>query len=336
MTATFEVEDVARLLPMHMILGPGGEVLCAGPTLRKLIGSSRHLDDMAVLQRPHPDGTAPGATIHALQLAARSGERIFLRVAGAHPLVLRGHAASLSGDRVLINLGFGIGLVDAVRAFGLTDADFAPEDLAMEFLFLHEANRAVLAELSGFNTQLDEARREAELQAFTDPLTGLSNRRALELAMGLAVARNESGPDGSRHDFALAHVDLDHFKAVNDSLGHEAGDVVLCHVADVMRAATRAQDTVARVGGDEFILILPGVTRRDMLDSLLSRLIAQIEQPVATPAGEARVSASIGVALSRHYPDRPASHIHRDADTALYAAKNAGRGCWRLYEDSMG
>lgn len=335
MSAQFDAETVARLLPMHMILDPDGTVLCAGPTLRKLIGAGRRLDDIADLQRPFPAGSGPGAAMRALVGAARSGERIFLRLRGPRPLVLRGHAANLAGGRLLFNLGFGIGLVEAIEGFGLTDADFAPEDLAMELLFLHEANRAVMAEMAGANTRLDARRRKAELQAFTDPLTGLANRRGHELAMQLAMARLEAD-DSARQDFALAHLDLDHFKQVNDSLGHAAGDAVLCHVADVMRAATRAQDTVARIGGDEFVLILPGVTRRAALDSLLSRLIAQIEQPVATPAGTARVSASIGVALSASGHGRPVGQIHRDADAALYAAKDAGRGCWRLYEPAMG
>lgn len=336
MSAVVDVEALSHLMPMHMILGAQGQILCTGPTLRKLIGAARQLDEVAALQRPHPEGEGTGAIMRALMAAAIAGERIFLRLALPRPLVLRGHAMRLSGQRVLLNLGFGIGLVEAVQEFGLTDADFAPNDLAMELLFLHEANRAVLAELSGFNNRLDEARRKAELEAFTDPLTGLANRRAFDLAMGLAMARFESGAGDPAHDFAVAHVDLDHFKTVNDTLGHEAGDVVLRQVADIMRAATRAQDTVARIGGDEFILILPGVTRRAPLESLLSRLIAQIEQPIRTPAGIARISASIGVALSRDYRGRPGSALHRDADTALYAAKHAGRGCWRLYEAGMG
>lgn len=328
MSAGFDSMAVARLLPMHMVLGGDGAVLCCGPTLRKLVGGAGRLDDVAILQRPHPEAAGAPAMVRALAGAARSGERVFLRIRQPFPLVLRGHAVSLAEGRLLVNLGFGIGLVEAVRAFNLTDADFAPDDLAMELLFLHEANRAVLAELSGFTSELDAARQRAEAQAFTDPLTGLANRRAFELAMGLATAATgEEAPD-----FALAHLDLDHFKAVNDSLGHAAGDAVLCHVADLMRAATRAQDTVARLGGDEFVLILPGVTRRSALDSLLTRLIAQIEQPIVTPAGTARISASIGVALSPAYRGRPAALMHRDADRALYAAKHAGRGCWRLFE----
>lgn len=331
MKAGFDAGPVARLLPMHMVLAGDGMMLRCGPTLRKLVGGAARLDEVATLQRPHP--LAPGgvAMIRALDGAARSGERIFLRIRQPFPLVLRGHAVPMAEGRLLVNLGFGIGLVEAVRAFNLTDADFAPDDLAMELLFMHEANRAVIAELSGFSTQLDAARQRAETEAFTDPLTGLANRRAFDLAMGLAKAAT-----GEAADFALAHLDLDYFKAVNDSLGHAAGDAVLCHVADVMRAVTRAQDTVARIGGDEFVLILPGVIRRSALDALLTRLIARIEQPIITPSGTARVSVSIGVTLSPAYRGQPAALIHRDADRALYAAKQAGRGCWRLFEPAHG
>lgn len=326
-----DIDAITRLLPMHMIISKSGYITASGPTMRKLIGDARQLGDIASLQRPHTDLPGNDGMMAALLLAARSGERIFLRMKHPRSTVLRGHASPLGREgEVLLNLGFGIGLVDAVRRFGLTDADFSPDDLAMELLFLHEANRAVLAELSGFNVRLDEARRDAEVQAFTDPLTGLSNRRACDLAMNMAMARLGSACGGN--DFALAHVDLDHFKQVNDRFGHAAGDAVLCHVAGLMCAATRAQDTVSRTGGDEFVLILPGVLRRSALDALFSRLIAQIEQPIVTAHGVARISASIGVAFSSDFSNKTPAEFHRAADAALYVAKAAGRGCWRQYE----
>lgn len=330
---TVDMFALTRLLPMNLILGPEGEILGSGPTMRKLIGEARSLHSIATLQRPHPKAPGAAGTIAALRMAAQTGERIFLRIDGPRPLVLRGHAAVMGGcGRLLVNLGFGIGLVDAVRDLGLTDADFAPDDLAMELLFLHEANRAVLAELSGVNLRLEEARRTAEMQAFTDALTGLANRRAFELAIERAMAglTGDGAADDPMRDFALAHIDLDRFKAVNDGMGHAAGDAVLCRVAELMRKATRAQDTVARIGGDEFVLILPGLTCPEALESLLARMIAQIGRRIDTPAGPARVSASIGVALSPDYRGQPAAQMLRDADLALYAAKRAGRGCWRL------
>lgn len=327
MIASADPAVITRLLPMHAILGPSGEVIGCGLTMRKVIGDATRLDRIGRLDRPRIDGTGLPAMMAAIRAAAQSGARILLALNTPEGLVLRGHGMLLDDGRILVNFGFGTGLVRAVEHFSLTDADFAPDDLATEFLFLHQASRALLGGLSGANLRLDQARQKAELQAFTDPLTGVSNRRGLELAMARAMTQLTTGKG---EGFALAHLDLDHFKAVNDRLGHQAGDEVLCHVAEILRNATRMQDVVARLGGDEFVLILPGVGRYAVLDALFSRLIAEIEAPIPTHAGIAHITASIGVTLSAFHPTGSVPAMHRAADTALYAAKHIGRGCWRL------
>ena len=325
MTAGLDVAAVARLLPMHLVLGADGAVLGCGPTLRRLLGDAARLEAVMELHRPCPQAAGPAAMMRALAAAARTGERVFLRLIRPVPLVLRGHGVALLDGRLLLNLGFGPGLVEAVRAFRLSDADFAPDELAMELLFLHEANRAILAALS------ESGPRPAPAPALTDPLTGLANRHAFDLAMGLAVAGLAEGGD-----FALVHLGLDHLQPVHDRLGRKAGDLVLCRVADMLRALARPQDSVARLGGDAFALILPGLTRRPALDALLTGLIARIEQPIPTPAGTARVTASIGVALAAGGSGCGADALHRGADRALDAARRAGRGCWRLSRPAPG
>ena len=209
--------------------------------------------------------TTGQSLIDEIATAATRGERLFLRLTEPPHLTLRGHAVAAAGSEtaILINLGFGIGLTDAVSHAGLTDQDFAPAELAMELLFLHEANRAALSELSNFNQQLQAAREAAELQAHTDPLTGLTNRRGVELVLSAAL---KTFRDGKGAGFALAQLDLDRFKDVNDRLGHAAGDRVLCDVADILKEAIRSNDTAARVGGDEFLLILRDLNRMICLD----------------------------------------------------------------------
>lgn len=332
--APLDPAALAELMPMHLRLAPDGALISAGPTLCKLLPPDcGSFGDAFVLTRP----VAADDDLTGLAAAARRGDRIFLRMMAAPGLTLRGHAVTLADGSLLCNLGFGIGLADAVRELGLTDGDFAPPELAMELMFLHEANRAVMDELSRFNLRLEEAREAAELQAFTDPLTGVYNRRGLELALAVALRTADAGrAHGERGGFALAHLDLDRFKEVNDRLGHAAGDEVLRHVADVLRAATRSNDTVARVGGDEFVLILNGTTSAEALETLSRRIIAGIEQPVDVGSGTCQISASIGVVVSTAYRHPGAADMLADADDALYMSKNAGRGRATLHPSTPG
>lgn len=315
------------LLPMHVLLGADSRIESAGSTLRKMVPSgAKKLAEAFVLTRPVPQDDDH----QALLSAAQRGERIMLRMVEEPRLTLRGHAIELGGGRLLVNLGFGISLADAVRELELKDSDFAPSELAMELLFLHEANRAVMGELSRFNLRLEEAREVAELQAFTDPLTGLYNRRGLELALTMALrsaatAQQRETTGGPVAGFALAHLDLDRFKEVNDQFGHASGDQVLCRVAHVLRSETRSNDTVARVGGDEFVLILSGMTAGDALMRLSERIIAEIERPIVVDGNECMISASIGISTSSQYQTPVAEQMLADADAALYRSKNAGR-----------
>ncbi len=310
----------AALLPMHLLMAPDGTVLDMGPTLRKLPGGdAAHVSGILAENRPGADADLP----RTIRAAAGTGQRLFLRLVESPRVTLRGHVVVAADGALLLNLGFGISLVEAVRHAGLTDRDFAPPELAMELLFLHEANRGVLDELSRFNKKLAAAREVAELQAHTDPLTGLTNRRGLELALATALrqVRDRKGPG-----FALAHLDLDHFKEVNDHLGHAAGDRLLCDVAGILREAVRSHDTAARIGGDEFVLILRDLNDVGALERLARRIIDRIGQRVSAYPGVTPVSASIGIVLSGNYSGQPAERILHDADVALYRSKNGGRG----------
>ena len=308
---------VDRLLPMHLRLCPEGHIRSAGPTLARILGDERDFDRCFIVDRPAGESRA-GVVARVLQ-----GGRVFLRLRNTPTVTLRGHGVALS-DGLLMNLGFGISLVEAVRQFSLTDADFAPADLAMEFLFIHEANRAVMGELARANRRLDEAREAAQALALTDPLTGLLNRRGFEAALEMAARNAANVP------FALAQIDLDHFKEVNDSHGHAAGDEVLQHVAQILRGETRASDRVARTGGDEFLLLLTGSSRASDLENLGRRIIRRIERPIELADATCHVSASIGFSQSRHYADLDVGRMLADADAALYAVKESGRGAIRL------
>ena len=169
----------------------------------------------------------------------------------------------------------------------------------------------------------------AQQLAMSDPLTGLLNRRGLEAAIAHAFTAAPATPGG----LAILAIDLDHFKEVNDTLGHEAGDKVLRHVGRVIAAAVRRTDLVGRLGGDEFLAVLVGVGPPQQALQIAEDIIARLDAPLDLQGTAIRVGASIGIAVSAGNEDSPAALLRR-ADAAMYASKQAGRGRARLAEES--
>lgn len=312
-------QALSLLLPMHMVLSPDGTILGTGPTLAKVfpglaLPGQRFL---ALFEVRHPRGV-----VCLADLAAHFGRRLRLTPQGRPDEVLKAVAVPMDDGGLLLNLSFGPGVIDAVRRHALTVADFAGTDPTVQLLFMAEAEAAIMAELSGLTLRLLGARDAAEHRAQTDTLTGLRNRRAADDALDLLK-------DGAR-SFGLMHLDLDYFKSVNDTLGHAAGDAVLCAVAAILQANTRAEDVVARIGGDEFLMIFPDLADPDRLMAIANRIIAEVAQPIPYGDQVCQVAASIGVTLSSFHPaDGPgggAEAMLRAVDDALYAAKRAGRG----------
>jgi diguanylate cyclase (GGDEF)-like protein len=165
---------------------------------------------------------------------------------------------------------------------------------------------------------LVESERAHRRRSTLDPLTGLFNRNALEQHLGELDGQPTSEDEGLSH--ALLLCDLDHFKRVNDQLGHAAGDAVLQDIAYTMRAALRAGDTIYRVGGEEILVILPGAGEDDAVE-IAERLRVAVRE--RRPVGVA-VTVSIGVAISQTGP-LDTDELVTLADAALYSAKAGGR-----------
>jgi diguanylate cyclase (GGDEF)-like protein len=164
-----------------------------------------------------------------------------------------------------------------------------------------------------------------EALALNDPLTGLANRRLLSdrLSMALIHARRNQSA------MAVVYLDLDGFKQVNDTLGHGVGDALLQEVAARLLAAVREEDTVARVGGDEFIIALWHVTGTDYAVSVAQRAVEALSQPYDIEGATVRITASAGVGV---YPEHgeDANALIESADRALFAAKHAGKNAFRV------
>lgn len=311
------------LCPMHAVLTADGRIIHAGPTLQKL----------------HPSGDWPGTDffeafeITRPQKIARADQLMDLAGKAVH-LKLRSHPQTrLKGvivphpsvkDTMILNLSFGISVIDAVQTFTLSGADFAPTDLTVEMLYLVEAKSAVMTASRRLNERLLEARSQAEKQAVTDALTGVENRRGLQRFVDRLLVRQAQ--------FALLHVDLDHFKAVNDTLGHDAGDIVLQTAAQIMREELRDRDLVARVGGDEFILVIEGDTQEDVLHRIGARVIARVGGVTGIQDQRFNLGCSIGAVFSRHVQAPTLPDLLKAADLALYASKEAGKGRLTVFD----
>jgi two-component system, cell cycle response regulator len=168
-----------------------------------------------------------------------------------------------------------------------------------------------------------------EALALNDPLTELANRRLLADRMSMALVharRNKSA-------MAVVYLDLDGFKQINDTLGHGVGDVLLKMVAGRLVATVRGEDTVARVGGDEFILALWHVSGIDYAATVASRAIEAVSQPYDIEGTTVTITTSAGVSI---YPDHgeDADTLMKSADLALYEAKSAGKNAYRIAERS--
>lgn len=165
-----------------------------------------------------------------------------------------------------------------------------------------------------------------------DRLTGLLNRVGLHDRLERALADRR----GSDNLLAVCFLDLDGFKAVNDVHGHDRGDVLLIEVARRLQACVRDSDTVARLAGDEFVVLLEGEPRPGELHALLDRLVECVAQPVSIDGVRLRVGVSIGVTVRQRGSDADnVATLLREADEAMYAAKRGGRNRWSLH-DSVG
>jgi diguanylate cyclase (GGDEF)-like protein/PAS domain S-box-containing protein len=239
-------------------------------------------------------------------------ERRFER---SSPLLDRGVRAS-----VAVPIG------DPSRPFGALEVHYTQQQAVPtdSGLFL-EALANVLAE-SVHSRQAEKALRH---QALHDELTGLPNRTLFHDRVTQALARN----DRRRKRLAVFLIDLDHFKLVNDSLGHDAGDEVLCLLAPRLAGAIREGDTLARLGGDQFAVLSEELPSEIAAVRIADQLMSSFEQPVVLRGEQRVLSASIGIALSSN--ESTATELLRDGDAAMYHAKKAGGRQFELFDKDM-
>jgi diguanylate cyclase (GGDEF)-like protein/PAS domain S-box-containing protein len=196
----------------------------------------------------------------------------------------------------------------------------------------HEQILSLLAHLASIAIERKAFEERLAHQSMHDPLTGLPNRLLFLDRLSLAIARCKR----MHREVAVLFIDLDRFKNVNDSVGHDAGDELLMSVARRLESVLRPGDTVARFGGDEFTILcddLTTATSRDRAIEIAERLLEAVAEPFVVGGAQTFVSASVGIALATG-EERP-EELLRDADAAMYHAKESGRGRVAVFDETM-
>ncbi|MHB1592280.1 MAG: GGDEF domain-containing response regulator [Sulfuricella sp.] len=179
--------------------------------------------------------------------------------------------------------------------------------------------------------KLEDSNKALESLALHDTLTGLPNRRLLMDRLSLAIAHAHR----NKRTMAVMYLDLDGFKQINDTLGHDAGDTLLSMVADHLVAAVRQEDTVARMGGDEFVIVLWELNHADDVAKLASKVIQAVSQPYRIQGRSVSMTASAGISI---YPTHgeEVETLMKSADLALYEAKRTGKNDYRIAARPVG
>lgn len=184
------------------------------------------------------------------------------------------------------------------------------------------------ARRQGLQATQDAARvQELGRVANQDPLTGLPNRRAYREAVAHAIAAARGNPE---HRLAVMYLDFDRFKRINDTLGHQAGDELLVAASRRMQQQLRVSDVVARLGGDEFAVLVNPLGTEGQALALATRLLDALEQPYSLASRQVTSRASIGIAFGGGPDPKGCDDLLHEADMAMFDAKSAGRGCFRV------
>lgn len=242
----------------------------------------------------------------------------------------RVEAGAVSGAMEMGEAAAGAELSESGRqrvAVPLVESDPSFGRLVFEFGDMWSSAAAAVAMAArhlGVAAQAEREQRELRHSAHHDPLTGLANRVLFTQALTRSIRELPEG-----RSLAVMFCDLDRFKPVNDTMGHDAGDALLVEVADRMRQVVRGDDLVARMGGDEFAVLVAGLEGPDHAREVADAIVRRVSHPVVLPKGEASISLSVGVVVVDDPRHDPAEVIAR-ADEVMYVAKASGRGQHRI------
>lgn len=333
---TLDPDVLSAVDPFHIALDDQLRILSIGRTLKKLV-----TDDMAIgsLFFEMFEVMVPRAGVFSGTLESAIGKRIEVKVLPAlaqngEALELRGslNKATLNGERPGYYLSFNLGrnITHVIDTFALTESDFAIADFSMDMVAVMQLQTAMLSDSTEMAERLDSARQDAEDRLRLDHTTGLLNR--LGLMEYLQALKSQQHSD---QETVLLHIDLDRFKQLNDAFGHAAGDAMLVRTAQLMKDFVSEKDACARIGGDEFVIVLSQINDQRVVISRAADLIKEISKPVNYASAVITVGASIGLRHLKGSEDWTPEALLLDADIALYAAKRQGRARVQLFSADM-
>ena len=310
------------------------------PAIRGVVTNARDVTERRAAERRAADLVEILEAANELVVVSDPGGRIVYANQSARTLLgarEQRHVGELSSDRSRERLRTEI--MPVVRRRGAWSGELElvdPERRLIPVTATVQAQRDETGDVVRIATvahdisELKAAQRRLEFEATHDALTGLPNRALFREIGDRAVARASRISES----LAVLFLDLDGFKLVNDSYGHDTGDVLLGQVARRLREAVRAGDVVARLGGDEFVILCEQPRNENQMMELSSRIIETVSQPFLIEQHPVHVGVSVGIAFSKG-SDAGIGELIRDADVALYRAKNEGRGRAQLFDETL-
>ncbi len=314
-----------RMFPFAFAVDPTMRIVDSGELLQR---SCCGIEDRPILGDSFRRVGGDLASLDFDQLADQIGQLLILECrcdGGMAPL--RGQWMRLDQDHLLFIGWPWVTSFDQVSEMGIKLSEIPPHNPLVEMLMLLHTNRSAMDDARELANALKLRRAELEAvnlelahRAFHDALTGLPNRLMLRDRLEQAIARARRNQSG----LAVLFIDLDRFKAINDTLGHRIGDEVLRGVASRLGSLLRKSDTVAREGGDEFLVLLENIASPEHAATVAAKLLHALAEPYLVEGRSLHCSGSIGVAL---YPDdgADAEELIRHADAAMFDSKGEGR-----------
>ena len=311
-------ESIDLLFPLHITVTPDGRIETVGPTLAKVFKETiiglNFFEVFSVIRPRRVTGMD--------HVRERLGSKIVVSGTpdGGSAVQFRCFAAALkNSSNLLLDLAFGVNLAEAMQRFELTGSDFKPNDFAIDLYYTFQTQSTLLEDSQKMASALKKAKIEAEIKANQDPLTAIANRGPLYSRIDKALSETKQASK-----FALLHIDLDEFKSVNDNFGHTAGDEVLLQTAAVLTANSGENDLPARIGGDEFALLLSDPPDAESLKHFAEDLVTAIATPIRVDGQRVSVGASIGIVTFGPGEFSNSDRLLASSDIALYEAKNSG------------